>query len=59
MTKYYAELTTRYMQGPVYHWTYIYAKDEADARRQLERVGHEVRVLRVVAQAPRQPAHRH
>ena len=49
MKTYYAELTTRYMQGPVDHWTYIYAKDEADARRQLERVGHEVRVLRVVA----------
>ena len=59
MTKYYAELTTCYMQGSVYHWTYIYAKDEADARRQLERVGHEVRVLRVVAQAPRKPTGTH
>ncbi len=59
MKKYYAELTTRYMQGPVDHWTYIYAEDEADARRQLERVGHEVRMLRVVAQALRKPAGRH
>ena len=49
MTKYYAELTTRYMQGPVDHWTYVYARDEADARWQLEREGHEVRVLRAVA----------
>ncbi len=49
MTKYYAELTTRYMQGPVDHWTYVYAKDEAHARWQLEREGHEIRVLRAVA----------
>ena len=49
MTKYYAELTTRYMQGPVDHWTYVYAKNEAHARWQLEREGHEVRVLRAVA----------
>ena len=49
MTKYYAELTTHYMQGSVDHWTYVYAKDEGDARWQLEREGHEVRVLRLAA----------
>lgn len=47
--KFRAELTTRYMQGPVDHWTHVLAKDAGAARWQLEREGHEVRHVEVVA----------
>lgn len=43
-----ADITSYYMQGPVDHWTYVYAVDADDARRRLEREGYEVRKVEPV-----------
>ena len=49
LRKFKVDLTTSHMQGPVDHWTHVLAKDADDARRQLERDGHEVRHIEVAA----------